>query len=327
MAHPVLYISPDTAGLVYINGHLAGECGAATPLVMPVAPQGAVYLEYHPLRAGVLPVSRRLNLAGGYIAPGSEPIEEMYIVAWPDSVIDVEISPRRTGPLAGAQRLSAGGCELYVLAGDGAPGVARLVRGGELMEARLPAGARDARALETSDGRVMLLGRCDAGEFAQIYDAQTGALALDVAGREISPAERGGVQVLRATGDAAGHVLREVWRPSGRGYACRLLAVSRERPDPPDSPERAALMLAQALLMGRDEEALELLSEPARAQLGALRALVGRYDACCALKYGRPPGRIGLMKLVTPGYARVHALAYRASPAGAGWLVDEVRLD
>ncbi len=32
MAHPVLYISPDTAGLVYINGHLAGECGAAAPL-------------------------------------------------------------------------------------------------------------------------------------------------------------------------------------------------------------------------------------------------------------------------------------------------------
>ncbi len=118
----------------------------------------------------------------------------MYIVAWPESVIDVEISPRRIGVLAGAQRLSAGGCELYLVAGDGAPGVARLVRGGVLMEARLPAGAHDARVLETSDGRIMLLGRCDAGEFAQIYDATSGTLALDVWAAR-SPAERGGVQV------------------------------------------------------------------------------------------------------------------------------------
>ena len=52
MAHPVLYISPDIAGLIYINGRLAGECDAQSPLSIPVAPQGAVYIEYHPLCAG-----------------------------------------------------------------------------------------------------------------------------------------------------------------------------------------------------------------------------------------------------------------------------------
>ena len=239
MAHPVLYISPDTAGLVYINGHLAGECGAAAPLVMPVAPQGAMYLEYHPLRAGIMPVSRRLNFAGGYIAPGSEPIEEMYIVAWPESVIDVEISPRRIGVLAGAQRLSAGGCELYLVAGDGAPGVARLVRGGVLMEARLPAGAHDARVLETSDGRIMLLGRCDVGEFAQIYDATSGTLALDVMGRAISPAERGGVQVLRARAMRRAMCCARYGDPRGgamRARCWRWRASSPRLPTRPSAP-------------------------------------------------------------------------------------------
>lgn len=324
MAHPVLNISPDAAGLLYVNGHLAGECAAESPLVLPVAPQGAIYIEYHPLRAGFMPVARRLNFAGGYIAPGSEPIEEMYIVAWPGSAIDVEISPARACMPMGALRLSAGGCEILMAGDGGAPGVARIARGGALMEARLPAGARDARAIETSDGNVMLLGRCDAGEFAQIYDLEAGALALDVAGREISPAERGGVQVLRSAGDAAGHVLREVWRPSGRGYSRRILAVERERSVPPDSPERAALMLCQALMLGLDAEARELAADPAR--LGAYRALLARYDACCALKYEPGAGRVGLMKLVAPGYARVHALSYAARERAGGWVIEDLSL-
>ena len=83
MAHPVLYISPDTAGLIYINGRLAGECDAQSPLSIPVAPQGAVHIEYHPLCAGVLGAARRLNLSGGYVSPLSEPPDGMYIVAWP----------------------------------------------------------------------------------------------------------------------------------------------------------------------------------------------------------------------------------------------------
>ena len=86
-------------------------------------------------------------------------------------------------------------------------------------------------------------------------------------------------------------------------------------------------MLGQALMLGQDEEAYSLLSEAGRARLGALRVLIGRYDACCALKYGNRPGRIGLMKLVAPGYARVHPLAYAASPGGAGWQVDDLQLD
>ena len=102
MAHPVLYISPDTAGLIYINGRLAGECDAQSPLSIPVAPQGAVYIEYHPLCAGVLGAARRLNLSGGYVSPLSEPPDGMYIVAWPGSVIDVQISPERV-PVCGGR--------------------------------------------------------------------------------------------------------------------------------------------------------------------------------------------------------------------------------
>ena len=96
MAHPVLYISPDTAGLIYINGRLAGECDAQSPLSIPVAPQGAVYIEYHPLCAGVLGAARRLNLSGGYVSPLSEPPDGMYS-SCPSSIACPSISAALSG--------------------------------------------------------------------------------------------------------------------------------------------------------------------------------------------------------------------------------------
>lgn len=324
MAHPVLYISPDTAGLIYVNGHLAGECGADEPLVMPVAPQGALYIEYHPLRAGYLPVSRRLNLAGGYLAPGSEPLEGMYIVAWPGSVIDVQISPQRTGALGGARHLAAGDYDVYIM--PGRPSAACVARGGVLMDTRLPAGAVGVRALAAGEGRVMLLGRCEAGEFAQILSPESGETLLSVTGSAIAPAERGGVRVERALGDEAGHEAVELWRPGPRAYECATAQVRLDAPARPLTPVSAALMLGQAVLLGQDDEARMLLSEAAQARYQGIRALIRRYDACCALRYGAREGATGLMKLVAPGYARVQAMEFAASGTPGIWRIDDVRV-
>lgn len=327
MAHPVLCISPDRAGLIYINGNIAGECDAAAPLTVPVAPQGVVYLEYHPLGAGLLPVSRRLNFVGGFIAPGSEVQSGLYIVSWPDAVIDVQILPERTDSVSGAQRLSAGDFDIYLMSGSNGPDMAKLVRGGTILTSRLPDGVCGARLMETADGRLMLLGRCSAGEFAQIYDAAAGATLLSVAGRSIAPAENGGVQVERAADDAAGHVIRELWRPSSRGYACRIVSVRREGGAnmPPSDPHSAALMLGQALMLGEYAEARSLMTERAAGHFDAIKSFSGRYDACCALKYGTGGDKVGFMKLVTEGYARVYEMAYRAAKVGAGWLIDDIR--
>ena len=324
MAHPVLYISPDTAGLIYVNGHMAGECGADAPLVIPVAPQGALYIEYHPLRAGYQPVSRRLNLTGGYIAPGSEPPEDMYIIAWPDSVIDVQISPRRTGALGGARRLQAGEYEVFLM--PDAPCEACVARGEVLMSARLPAGAAGVRALAAGEGRVMLLGRCEAGEFAQILAPESGETLLNVTGSAISPAGQGGVRVERALGDEAGHEAVELWSPGPRAYECGAAQVRLAAPVRPATPQSAALMLGQAVLLDQDEEARALLSEGAQSRYQEMRALIRRYDACCALRYGARANAVGLMKLVAPGYARVHAMEYAASAAPGGWRIDDLRI-
>lgn len=323
MAHPVLYISPDTAGLIYVNGHLAGECDAAQPLVMPVAPQGALYIEYHPLRAGYMPVSRRINMAGGCIAPGSEPLEDMYIVAWPGAVIDVEITPPRIGMLGGDMRLSAGGYEVSVSAGT--PVTACVMRGAPLMSLRLPEGAHGIRAMAAGEGRLMLLGRCTSGEFIRMIEPERGRALLEAAGSSITPAERGCVRVERRADDEAGHEISEIWRPGPRGYECEVLSAAASVPPRAASPLSAALMLGQAVLLGEDGEARALLSDGAQARYPGMRALISRYDGCCALKYGARGDAVGLMKLVAPGYARVHALEFDAVKGADGWLIDEVR--
>lgn len=324
MAHPVLYISPDTAGLIYINGHLAGECGPDSPLVTPAPPQGMLYMELRPFSDGFAPMTRRMAFSGGHVAGSAAP-DGMYIVEWPGSVIDVQLSPERVGDLCGALRLSAGGCDIYV--SPQRPATACVVRGARLMTSRMPNAVSEARALETPDGRIMLIGRCAGGEFAQVLDAEGGAVALNVEGRAISPAGHGGVQVIRALNDEAGHELRELWRPEGRGYVCEVqgVRIAGER-SAPVSAESAALRLGQALLLGQEAEARALLTPGAQARLRQLRAVAERCDACCALKYGAREGAIGAMKLLSPGYARVYAMEYAAVGAPEGWLIDDLRL-
>lgn len=319
MAHPVLYISPDTAGLIYINGRLAGECDAQSPLSIPVAPQGAVYIEYHPLCAGVLGAARRLNLSGGYVSPLSEPPDGMYIVAWPGSVIDVQISPERVPVCGGAVRLSAGGYDVYVQAGD-----ACVARGAVLMNVRLPAGARSVRALEAGTERIMLIGQCGEGEFIQILAPDAGKVLLSAAGRSISPAEYGAVRVEREAGDEAGHELIEIWQSGAHGYTRRTAAVHGGSALP-RTPESAALMLGQAILLGQDEEARALLSPGAQAGYPTIRAQVMRFNACCALKYGARTGAVGLMRVAGPGYARVWEMEFDAARGGERWLIEGIR--
>lgn len=324
MAHPVLLISPDVKGLIYINGRPAGECDALNPLSIPVAPQGAVYIEYHPLCAGFLPAARRLNLSGGYVSPLSEPPEGMYIVAWPGPVIDVQISPERAAICGGAPRLSAGGYDVYLL--PGAPESACIVRGAVLMNARLPAGAHDMRALEAGKERIMLIGRCKDGEFIQILAPDAGEVLLSASGRSVSPAAHGAVRVERSAADSAGHEITEIWQGGAHGYVRRTAAVRAGVASPPATPADAALRLGQAVLLGQDDEARALLSGGAQASYPSIRAQIARFDVCCALKYNLRADAVGLMRVAGAGCARVWEMEFSASHGETGWLIDEISI-
>ena len=200
----------------------------------------------------------------------------------------------------------------------------RAARGAVLMNVRLPEGARGVRALEAGAERIMLIGQCGEGEFIQILAPEAGKVLLSAAGRSISPAEHGAVRVEREAGDEAGHELIEIWQSGAHGYTRRTAAV-RGGSALPRTPESAALMLGQAILLGQDEEARALLSPGAQAGYPTIRAQVMRFNACCALKYGARTGAVGLMRVAGPGYARVWEMEFDAARGGEGWLIEGIR--
>ena len=91
---PTLILHAPKPGLIYINGRFAGEAGPDDPLLRPVTPRGAVYLEYRPLSGDCHSMARKLVFSGGEpLLPSAEEAENVDIVLWPGGEIEVELSP------------------------------------------------------------------------------------------------------------------------------------------------------------------------------------------------------------------------------------------
>ena len=80
--------------MVCVNGRFAGEAGPGQPLALPVAPGGALYLEYKPLTGAGMALARRLVLSGGTPLPESlSEASGLSCVVWPGGALEIEFSP------------------------------------------------------------------------------------------------------------------------------------------------------------------------------------------------------------------------------------------
>lgn len=308
---PTLSITAPAPGMIYLNGRFAGEASDQSPLLIPVHPFGAVYLEYHPLEPGYAQFSRKIVMSGGVPMKDSLP-EDLFILQWPCGISEIELSPEEIIPET---------VETFSL--DGIP--CRILRG---RQSRLEVDVLTCPFPRTgtlpemrrTGAFVTLTGAADKKRYILTFSGdlsrQTGFLMAD-------RLEFDDGSTLRATlfqNDIAGHASQERWHLTEAGP--RLLEAKPVwedgAPRAPASAEETALACIEAALLSRFDEAEEFLS-PALRGTSILQEITADCSGCLPMKYASDSGTIALAQTQSGSFARIRELAYRAEGAGSRW--------
>lgn len=317
---PTLVLTAPAPGIVRLNGRFAGEIAPGRPLVAPVAPFGALYMEYAPLSGGAWPMARKIVFSGG--APMAETMAEaegLACVAWPGGALEIECIPAQ----ARTERFALEGHPCAMTWGE----AARLEMEG--LSIPLPATARAPR-LTRLGGLPALVGETDGGQYLVTLDAGMTAATGFLAGEAIDFASGDMVNALVALGDSVGHGRLEQWIADGNGLSC----VSSEpvwtggAPRWPRDAEGAMIAAVEAELAGLDGEARGYLA-PGFGGLDRLAEAVAGCDVCVPMRYAPPDARacVGLLTAVNDRLAVVRPLYYRAVNAGGAqgnWKIEEI---
>ena len=307
---PTIICTAPVPGMIFLNGRFAGEAAGERPLFAPVAPSGALYLEYRPLSGGGGGMARRMVFAGG--APLAESLEEaegLACISWPGGALEVEF----TAPKASVERFLLDGLPCSLRRGE----AATLTLNG--VDVDLPRGAALPELLRLP-GAAALMGAIEGGgqylaALTPDLSAQTGLLIAD----GIEPSDGGLFNAVVSLGDTVGHGRLEQWLTDGSG----LTLVSSENtwaqgaPHWPDTAEATMIAAVEAALAGLPAEAEGYLS-PALAAGKPLSAIGEACQLCVPMRYGPPDARpcVGLLKAVNAHLATVRPLYYRAAPSG-----------
>lgn len=280
---PTLAISASIAGVIYANGRFAGECDPDTPMYLPVAPRGAVYLEYHPLEDGARALARKLVFSEGrpIVIP-----EDLYCVCWPGGVVEVEL-----------------GCE------NAPPAVFGNVE--------LPSGAEEPEEIPLADGQL-LLGGLENDRYAATIGAE-GKLNSFARFSRLRHSGEGRLLCVTDRGDLVGHAVLEHWQATGEGL--RLLSSEGAwidgAPRWPHTAEDTALAAFEASFAGLTGEADGYLAPELRGR-NLLKGMAGEAVACGRMKYAPPDAgsAVALFVREAERLASVQCIYFRATPAG-----------
>ena len=307
---PNLVITAPESGMIYINGHFAGECGENQPLMRPVNPTGAVYIEYHPLTPHLLPMARRIVFSGGFpLVESVEEAEDVRIVCWPGHIAELELLPAE----------SAGAAPLVFEAGGRNYGIdarRRLILGDRIL-LQLPEDAEVPRWRLLASG--VMLGSCAGGMYLVTIDPATGENNGFLQAKRIELEDDGRIRALMDRGDTVGHGALESWRLEPEG----LRMVSSESiwvngaPKWPATALETVCAAVEAEMAGLHSEAEGYLS-PALRNRSPLKEIAERCHLCAEMKYALPDGRpcAALIRLEGGAMARAEPLYYRVSPSG-----------
>jgi len=308
---PSMVISAPGTGMIYINGRFAGECGPETPLMRPVNPTGAAYIEYRPLEDGFLPMARRLVFSGGRpMAQSIESAGSVRAVCWPGGITEIELTPAAAAPDPPLV-FEAGGLRLVL------DGQKRLCRGEQVL-AQLPPGAGLPEYMALGHGGG-LMGHCSDGMYLVTGNREFSHSNGFLQAKRIEAESDGRIRAMIDRGDLVGHGSLETWRLEDEG----LRMISSEPSwvnGSPRWPKRAldtVLAAVEAELAGLRGEAEGYLSPALRAR-SPLEKIAERCDLCGEMKYGLPDGRpcAALIRLEGEAIAAAEPLYYRVSPSG-----------
>lgn len=319
--HPTLAITVPQAGMIYLNGRFAGEASADAPLLAPVHPFGAVYLEYRPLEPGCACLARKLVMSSG--APLADSLaEDVYAICWPGGVTEVELAPERHLKET-VESLTLDALPCRIVRGE----QTRIEFGGQSWPLPQDALAPQLRRLSAC---AALTGQTGDGEYALLLSPdlsrQIGFLRADRL--EFEP--DGILTALTSRRDVAGHGTLERWQIDPNGLSLRSAEPcwADGAPHLPATPEEAARAAVEAALLKLYDEADGYLSPALRARI-SLDGIDEACSLCLPMKYALPGGRpcVGLLRVEGGGIAVVDPLYYQAERVDGRWLLTELGLD
>ena len=321
---PTIICAAATAGMVCVNGRFAGEAGPERPLILPVAPNGPLYLEFKPLTGAGPGLARRLVLSGGRpLADSLADASGLSCVVWPGGALEIGF----TAAEMGVDPFLLEGMPAEILRGE-----ATELRLGAL-RAELPEGARPP-ALLRLPGAAALLGGIEGGgqyllALALDLASATGLVVADV----LEPMEGGLFSGVVSLGDSVGHARLEQWLVDGEGprRVSSQSAWSAGAPRWPQTAGATVIAAVEAMLAGLPGEADGYLS-PALAAEKPLAAIAEACDLCLPMRYGLPDARpcVGLLSAENDHLAAVRPLFYRAEPVGGPqgpWQITALRVE
>ena len=305
---PMLTVS-GAPGLVYLNGRLCGETGAAA---MPLALDGVQYLELRPFDVDRRGAVLRLNMSGGHLTGGV--VGEMFAVQWPDGWIALEMRDGEgmgsVSPTLLAEIDMAGGHYLLVDEG-GVPSFGR--DAGEALF--LPVTGATSVSLRPLPyaGLCVAEGACADGRFVAVMRAEdTPEMASCATGPSARIDSQSVISNVEVADDLVGHASICVFAPDAYGnYSLR----SREPawrdggPNWPGTPGDTARAWLEAVRYGVREEAAGYLARPPMQQ--QWEQAVGVFDTVTELPQDGSEGvRWGVLRMEGTNMASVSRLSF-----------------
>ncbi len=322
----VLVIRSGAAGMVYLNGRMAGETDPDHPVTLPVSPFGAHLIELRPFDAGLLPLALRLPLSRGVpLLPA--PDSRLCAALWPGGIVELELIPERL-PSSSPPRLLARLGEVQFSYEQSVPPRVRCETPHAAHVHSLPESAQPPAVTPLANG-FLLTGGCESGQYALVLSPAADSARLMLEGRNITLMEGGAIRLMRPLGDLLGRAALETWAETPAGWQ---LTVSEPMwltggPKWPSSPEETAIAAIESAQLGHEADAASFLAPLAACPEALSQA--AQYDGCTPLKYPLPGGEtaVGLMKLEN-GLLRIVPAVYTAVPGGArgGWQLTGLQI-
>lgn len=320
----IAVFSAPAGGIVQINGRLAGETGPDAPLILPVTPNGTLYVEFSPFSRRFRPSAHKFRfIAGRFDETGAD--DMCYTMLWPDGICEFALTPPAAYP-AESEFTTMEGRPIALLRGEAA-----LLRVGQSSIA-LPEGAQLPRERMIINGAEIYLGKCPEGMYAAAFTAAGLAPVGAVTATEISAGENGLLRARTDLNDTARHARMDTYRPTAASLEPLQTEYmwSEGGPKWPDSAENAAIAAVEAAMLGLDGEAEGYLA-PAMRGKDLLRRIASEYDAVIPMRYAAPKSlpAVALTKKTSARTAKVTPLYYRAVPEGGPqgvWLIDRMEI-
>lgn len=320
----VLSIRSETAGVVYVNGRLAGEVDPDRSVTLPVSPFGALILEHRPFSAGFLPLTLRIPISQGAPLVASPPDARLFAALWPDGLIELELRPERPPDAhpprflgyAGETRVSVSSSFVFCESPAG------------FFSYPLPDGAAPPSLTVLPSGAMLCGALPNSAQYALVLAPDGSSCPLALTGQSVAPLDGGAIRVVRSLEDAIGRAMLETWvcdRQDWRRAASEPVWASGA-PVWPSTPESTAIAALEAAQLGYRAEAAAYFSPlyPCDDLLKAAAACDGCVPLRAPLLSGEPA--VGLTRL-DGGLLRIIPAIYRASPGGPhGWQLDSMRI-